>query len=36
MATVVGGDSRAPFSIATKPSCRRGRLSFPWIASLYP
>ena len=36
MATVVEGDPKAPFSIATTPRCRRERYSFPWIAPLYP
>ena len=35
LVTVVEGDQKAPFSIATTPRCRRGRLSFPWIAPLY-
>ena len=34
--TVVEGDSKAPFSIATTPRCRGGLYSFPWIAQLYP
>ena len=36
LATVVEGDPKAPFSIATIPRCRGGRYSFPWIAPLYP
>ena len=36
MATVVEGDLKTPFSIATTPRCREGRYSFPWIAPLYP
>ena len=36
LATVVEGDQKAPFSIATTPKGRRGRYFFPWIASLYP
>ena len=36
LATVVEGDPKAPFSIATTPSCRGGHYSFPWIAPLYP
>ena len=36
LATVVEGDPKAPFSIATTPRCRGGHYSFPWIASLYP
>ena len=35
LATVVEGDSKAPFSIATSLRCRRGCYSFPWIAPLY-
>ena len=34
--TIVEGDPKAPFSIATTPRCRGGRYSFPWIAPLYP
>ena len=36
LVTVVEGDPKAPSSISTTPRCRRGRYSFPWIASLYP
>ena len=36
LATIVEGDSKAPFSIATTPRCREGRYSFPRIAPLYP
>ena len=36
LATVVEGDQKAPFSIATTLKCRGGRYSFPWIAPLYP
>ena len=36
LATVVEGDPKALFSIATTPRCRRGRYSFPWITLLYP
>ena len=36
LATVVVGDPKAPFSIATTPICRGGCNSFPWIARLYP
>ena len=36
LATLVEGDPKAPFSIATTPRCRRGRNSMPWIAPLYP
>ena len=35
LATVVEGDQKAPFSIATTPRCREGRYSFLWIAPLY-
>ena len=34
LATVVEGDPKAPFSIATTPRCRWGRCSFPRIAPL--
>ena len=34
LATIVEGDPKAPFSIATTPRCRGGRYSIPWIASL--
>ena len=36
LATVVEGDQKAPFSIATTPRCRGGRYSFLWIAPFYP
>ena len=36
LATIVEGDSKAPFSIATTPRCRGGRYSIPRIAPLYP
>ena len=36
LATVVEGDPKAPFSIATTPRCRRGYYSFPWNSPLYP
>ena len=36
LATLVEGDLKAPFSIATTPRCRGGCYSFPWIAPLYP
>ena len=36
LATVVEGDQKALFSIATTPRCRGGRYSFPCIAPLYP
>ena len=35
-ATVVEGDQKAPFSVATTPRCRGRRYSFPWIASFHP
>ena len=35
LATLVEGDLKPPFSIATTPSCRGGCNSFPWIAPLY-
>ena len=35
MATVVEGDPKVPFSIATTPRCREGHNSFPWTTSLY-
>ena len=34
-ATVVDGDPKAPFSIATTPKCREGRYSIPWIVPVY-
>ena len=36
LATLVEGDPKAPFSIATTPMCRGRRYSFPQIAPLYP
>ena len=36
LATLVEVDQKAPFSIATTPSCREGHYSFPCIAPLYP
>ena len=36
LANLVEGDQKAPLSLATKPRCRGGRYSFPWIAPLYP
>ena len=36
LATVVEGEPKAPFSIATTPRCRGGRDFFSWIAPLYP
>ena len=35
MVTVVEGNQKAPFSIATTLRCRGERYSFPWIAPLY-
>ncbi len=31
LATIVEGDPKAPFSIATTPRCRGGRYSFPGL-----
>ena len=36
LATVVEGDPKAPFSIATTPRCRGGCYIFPSIPPLYP
>ena len=36
LVTVVDGESKAPFSIATTPRCREGRYSFPQIIPLFP
>ena len=36
LATLVEGDQKASFSIATTPGCRGGCYSFPWMAPLYP
>ena len=36
LATVVKGNQKSPFSIATTPMCKGGRYSFHWIAPLYP
>ena len=36
LVTVVEGDQKVPFSIATTPKCRGGRYSFPRIAPLDP
>ena len=33
--TVVEGDQKVPFSIATTLRCREERYSFSWIAPLY-
>ena len=35
LATVVEGDLKVPFSIATTPRCRGGCCSFLWIAPFY-
>ena len=35
LATFVEGNQNALFSIATKPKCRGGCYTFPWIAPLY-
>ena len=36
LSTVVEGNPKAPFSLATTLRFRRGRYSFPWIALLCP
>ena len=36
LATVVEGDSKDPFLIATTPTGKRWCYSIPWIAPLYP
>ena len=36
LATLVEGDLKAPFPIATTPSCWGRRNSIPWFAPLYP
>ena len=36
LATLVEGDPKASFSIATTPRCREGHYSIRWIAPLYP
>ena len=36
LATVVEGDPKAPFPIATTSMCRGGRYAFPWITPLNP
>ena len=36
LVTLVKGDPKAPFSIATEPRCRGGPDYFPLIAPLYP
>ena len=35
LATLVEGDPKAPFSIATTTTCKGGHYSIPWIAPLY-
>ena len=35
LATLVKGDPKAPFSIATRAWCRGEHYSIPWIAPLY-
>ena len=35
LVTLVEGDPKASFSIATTPRCRGGHYSIPWIAPLY-
>ena len=34
LVTIVEGDPKAPFSIATTTRCKEGLYSFPWIAQL--
>ena len=34
LVTIVKGDLKAPFSIASTPRCRGGSYSFAWIAPL--
>ena len=36
LATVVEGEQKAPFSIASSPKCRRGSYSIPWIEPMSP
>ena len=36
LATLVEGDPKVPFSVATTPRYRGGRYSISWIAPLYP
>ncbi len=36
LVTIVEGDPKAPFSIATTPRCSGGWYSFPWIALFDP
>ena len=35
LATVIEGDPKAPFSLATTPTFKRGHYYFPWIVPLY-
>ena len=35
LATLVEGDGKIPFSIATTLRCKEGRYSIPWIAPPY-
>ena len=36
LATLVVGDPKVPFPVATTPRCSGGRYSIPRIAPLYP
>ena len=36
LVTLIEGDLKTPFSIATTPRCRGGHYSIPRIAPLYP
>ena len=36
LATVIKGDPKAPFSVATTARCKGERCYFFWIAPLYP
>ena len=36
LVTLIEGDPKVSFSIATTPKCREGCYSFPWITRLYP
>ena len=36
LATVIEGNPKAPFSIATTPRCKGGHDSISWIHQLYP
>ena len=36
LVTIVEGDPKVSFSVATTPGCRGGRYFFLWIAPLYP